>query len=113
VTPEFARLSERTETPLPESRTLGLPLRRFRPPRPAHVSFARGIPTWFSSAQGQGEITDAAGPYRASGNWWDREAWLIEEWDIELSDGALYRLSKHDDSWFVEGCYQTANPLPT
>jgi protein ImuB len=113
VMPEFARLSDRTEAAtLAESRALGLPLRRFRPPRPAQVRFTCGVPIWFSAAPGQGEITDAAGPYRASGNWWDREKWSIEEWDIELSDGALYRLSKHDDSWFVEGCYQTANPLP-
>jgi protein ImuB len=113
VTPKFARLNERPEAATQEeSRMLGLPLRRFRPPRPAQVRFTRGVPTRFSSAQGQGEITDAAGPYRASGNWWDQATWSIEEWDIELNDGALYRLSKHGDSWFVEGCYQTAIPLP-
>ena len=36
----------------------------------------------------------------------------IAEWDIELHSGALYRISKRDGSWFVEGCYQSAEDLP-
>ena len=66
----------------------------------------RYLPVFVFSQEAHGEIVDAAGPYRVSGNWWDHAAWALEEWDVELSNGALYRLSKREDAWFVEGCYQ-------
>jgi protein ImuB len=51
-----------------------------------------------------------AGPWRFSGDWWEREAWSRDEWDLALQNGdtiALYRLV-HDllaGAWFVEGTY--------
>ncbi|HSI15104.1 MAG TPA: DNA polymerase Y family protein [Chthoniobacter sp.] len=107
IAPDFQRLAESQLPDAPVSVTLGLPLRRFRPPMPAQVRFPRGVPTWLSSPVTQGEIIDAAGPYRLSGQWWDQHEWRREEWDIELSDGALYRISRHEDAWFLEGYYET------
>ena len=58
----------------------------------------------------QGAVLWKAGPWRSSGDWWEREAWSRDEWDIALqtADGAgLFRLM-HDllgGSWFVEGSY--------
>jgi protein ImuB len=106
VTPEFQKLSENRPQECPESRILGLPLRRFRPPLPAQIHFRRHIPTWLSSQVAQGEVIDAMGPYRVSGQWWDKGAWSTEEWDIELSDGALYRISKSQGTCSLEGCYE-------
>jgi protein ImuB len=103
--PHFEKLDAPAESAPRESRATGLPLRRFRPPFPAQVHVQRHLPSFVFSEKAHGEIVDAAGPYRASGNWWDRDAWSAEEWDIALGDGALYRLSKQDDGWFVEGCY--------
>ena len=63
------------------------------------------MPVWLSSSLAQGDVIDAAGPYRLSGQWWDQNAWSAEEWDIELGDGSLYRISKTDASSLLEGCY--------
>ncbi len=105
VPPDFEKLGEQAETAPEESRAMGLPLHRYRPPFPAQVHLRRHLPTFVFSEQAHGEVVDAAGPYRVSGNWWDRQSWVAEEWDVQFGDGALYRLSKHQDSWFVEGCY--------
>jgi hypothetical protein len=40
-----------------------------------------------------------------SGNWWDSERWQQEEWDVALAKGGLYRLSRRETIWKVEGCY--------
>jgi protein ImuB len=105
VAPEFQKLAEDRQQDLPESQTLGLPLNRFRPPLSAQIHFHRHIPVWLSSSVAQDEIIDAKGPYRVSGQWWDECAWSTEEWDIELSDGSLYRISKSQDTCLLEGCY--------
>jgi protein ImuB len=105
ASPQFEKLGEHREGEASPSRTLGLPLQRFRPPYPAQVRLQRYMPVFVFSEKVGGEIVDAAGPYRLSGSWWDRGIWAVEEWDIALGNGALYRISKHQDAWFVEGCY--------
>ncbi len=83
----------------------GLPLRRFRPPLPAQVELAHRAPVRLQSAVGGGGIRAHRGPYQASGDWWDHQPWAREEWDVELTGGGLYRLSRQPDGWFVEGVY--------
>jgi protein ImuB len=81
-----------------------LALRALRPPLPARVALTGGVPTFVSAGAIRGEVVDRAGPWRASGDWWD-VAWSREEWDVSLSGGGLYRIF-HDrlrDGWFVEG----------
>ncbi len=107
ISPEFEKLSERLEAAPGRDRALGLPLQRFRPPLAAQVHLRRYMPVFVFSEKACGEILDAAGPYRLSGSWWDRTTWSVEEWDIALGNGALYRISKHQDAWFVEGCYDS------
>jgi len=58
-----------------------------------------------SSSSASGRITDALGPYRASGGWWERERWGVEEWDVEIASHGLYRLRRENHSWVIEGCY--------
>jgi protein ImuB len=87
-------------------------LRRFRPPLRAHVTLENGQPTHLvcKKKDVQGNVLWKAGPWRFSGDWWEREAWSRDEWDIALQDNAviaLYRLV-HDllgGGWFVEGTY--------
>ena len=79
-----------------------LAFRAFRPPLAAKVQAG------FVSAQGvRGKIGRQAGPWRTSGDWWTTGAWARDEWDVELSDGALYRIycDANTGRWFIEGSY--------
>jgi protein ImuB len=88
-------------------------LRMFRPPLRAAVTIKDGELAHITCAKKkevQGSVLWKAGPWRSSGDWWEREAWSRDEWDIALqnSEGViLYRLM-HDllgGEWFVEGTY--------
>jgi protein ImuB len=81
-----------------------LALRAFRPPRPAAVRTSSGVPAFLSAGGIGGCVACSAGPWRASGGWWD-VAWSREEWDIVLAGGGLYRIYRDRlrDCWFVEG----------
>jgi protein ImuB len=82
-----------------------LSLRLFRPPRAARVALAAGQPGFVTAGAIRGRILDLAGPWRSSGDWWTADPWLRDEWDIALSDGALYRLFCDPRGWFVDGSY--------
>jgi len=82
-----------------------LVLRMFRPPRSARVALASGQPSFVAADGIRGKILDLAGPWRTSGDWWTADPWLRDEWDIALSDGALYRLYCCPSGWFLEGSY--------
>lgn len=65
--------------------------------RPARI-FAQGL---------YGNVLDAAGPWRTSGDWWTPDPWDRDDWDISLNNGGLYRiyLKRPARAWFVEGVY--------
>jgi protein ImuB len=79
--------------------------RRFRPARAAQVALASGQPGFVAAEGIRGRVLEYAGPWRTSGDWWTAGAWQRDEWDIALSDGALYRLYCSPAGWFVEGSY--------
>jgi protein ImuB len=88
-------------------------LRIFRPPLWVTVTFENRELVRVVCAKKkevQGSVLWKAGPWRSSGDWWEREAWARDEWDIALQNAdsvALYRLV-HDllgGGWFVEGSY--------
>jgi protein ImuB len=82
-----------------------LTLRACRPPLPAQVVVRDGAPVFVSAgAAVRGTIVDRAGPWRASGDWWDIP-WSREEWDIALDGGGLFRIfnDRLRGAWFVEG----------
>lgn len=82
-----------------------LSLRMFRPPRPARVALASSQPAFVAADRIRGNVLEAAGPWRTSGDWWTTEPWSRDEWDIALSDGGIYRLYCCPRGWFVEGSY--------
>jgi len=79
-----------------------LAFRYFRPALEARVTAERLWTRIF-----QGKILQIAGPWRSSGDWWRPDNWNRDEYDLALSDGALYRLylDRVPKKWFVEGVY--------
>ncbi|MBZ5574969.1 MAG: DNA polymerase Y family protein [Acidobacteriia bacterium] len=109
-TDAFFRATARSEKRPPPSKKGGclgtrLALRVFRPPRTARVSIASGRPSFVAADGVRGRVLELAGPWRTSGDWWTLDPWERDEWDIALSDGALYRIYCAPPGWFVEGSY--------
>lgn len=89
-----------------------LALRMLRPPVRAIVDVRSGVPArvWFGGIRG--EVVAASGPWRTSGDWWQRDAWQHEIWDVEIALPAagaagFYRiyLDCAVEEWFVQGEY--------
>ena len=112
--PTPAKASGNTENEQPSPVTA---LRRFRPPLRVNVTLEDGQPARVLGRKKEvtGNILWKAGPWRSSGDWWDREPWSRDEWDIALQNDAgkngqsiaLFRLV-HDllgGGWFLEGTY--------
>ena len=96
----------------PSGPRVPLSLRRFRPPVAVRVVVERGRPAQVAiDRRGMpgGQIVQAAGPWRSSGEWWTGAArhWDRDEWDVSFSDGATCRLFKERESerWFMEGVF--------
>jgi protein ImuB len=84
---------------------IGPALRRYRPPIPATVELVSGKPARIQSPSVNGKIYKLSGPWHSSGDWWQRDRWDIQEWDIELAQGGLYRLTLSAGSWSITGGY--------
>jgi len=101
---------------------------------PARVAVADGRPVRVTTDRrgfSGGAVTHCAGPWRTSGEWWAGEAggagkagqagavrpvppiqpippvlppWDRDEWDVSLSDGAVYRVFRDRDAdrWFID-----------
>jgi len=54
-----------------------------------------------------GAIRVAAGPWAMEEGWWTGEPASREYWDVELSQGGLYRIyrDRTTDAWFADGIY--------
>ncbi|HWR16684.1 MAG TPA: DNA polymerase Y family protein [Terriglobales bacterium] len=129
-TPSYEQSNAAAETSRPVSS-----LRRFRPPQPISVQLMEQKPIVISppraiagpqslSKAAYGEVVWCAGPWRTSGEWWNKEPWEREEWDVAIksqsADGSsrlassmtasyalLYRVYRDllSGTWFVEGEY--------
>lgn len=112
--PSSSQLPDHSQPSLHVSESEGcldpLILRRFRPPIAVRVAVERGRPIRIAiDRRGMpgGDVERAAGPWRASGAWWDgpASAWDRDEWDAALSDGSVCRLFRDriTDGWFLDG----------
>jgi protein ImuB len=96
-------------------------LRRCRHPVPARVAIENGRPVRVTSDRRGflgGTVVNCAGPWRSSGYWWTHQGqaglaclprqaclpWNRDEWDVALSDGALYRIfqDRATEGWFID-----------
>jgi protein ImuB len=80
-----------------------LALRRTRPARRVEVETIGERPVRVAARL----VVASAGPWRASGEWWDLQAWARDEWDVVLGDGALCRLARDRlaGHWYLDGFY--------
>ena len=65
---------------------------------------------WPAAARGPGptrHVLQCAGPWRLFGEWWGESRFARDYYDVELSDGGVYRLYRNmeDESWFIDGIY--------
>jgi protein ImuB len=119
-----------SQSPVPSPQSLLSALRRCRQPVPARVAVADGRPVRVTTDRRGftgGAVTHCAGPWRTSGNWWEEAgeagraggagqagavrpvppilpSWNRDEWDVSLSDGAVYRVFRDRDAdrWFID-----------
>jgi protein ImuB len=104
-----------TSSPPPAAATCpgppALSIRRLRPAQEIEVLVGRAGPTALRGRDTTARVLVAAGPYRASGEWWkapeDGGSWAREYWDVHASDGAVYRVhqDQRDGRWFLDGYY--------
>jgi protein ImuB len=82
-------------------------LRALRPPRTARVRQRDERPASVE-LDGQGlRVLRCAGPWRLFGEWWGDSRFARDYFDVELSDGGVYRIyhNLQDGSWYVDGLY--------
>lgn len=60
-----------------------------------------------AAAEPAGAVRVASGPWRLEAGWWSTEPAARDYWDLELSDGGLYRIyrDRATASWFADGIY--------
>jgi protein ImuB len=87
----------------PARRGQQLALRRMRPARRVEVETVGERPVRVKARL----VIASAGPWRASGEWWDLQAWARDEWDVVLGDGALCRIARDRlaGHWYLDGFY--------
>ena len=67
-----------------EAPRLTAAFRIFRPPLSAHVELRSGCPARVFFKGMRGYVMSASGPWRTSGDWWRDDAWLQDEWDLDI-----------------------------
>ncbi len=66
-------------------------MRQLRPPERTSVTLHGRLPASFIFRDCRYEVEHAYGPWLAEGDWWNRQTWALEQWDLigRASDGAM------------------------
>ncbi|MBI1813873.1 MAG: DNA polymerase Y family protein [Deltaproteobacteria bacterium] len=94
-----------TTNNLTANNLLPLALRAIRPPRPLEVHCDRGRLAFVRGDGVSGRVVSCAGPWRITGEWWHDGAYRRDYYDVQLSDGGVYRVFHDRQQWFVAGEY--------
>ena len=94
-------------TPSPSDTPCRLVIRAIRPPRPLDVFLERDVPCFVRGPDLGGRVVDLAGPWRIATDWWGDASCVRDYYDVELTDGGIYRCfrDRHSGAWFVDGTY--------
>ena len=76
----------------------------FTPPVEAEVKVERQRLVYLKTADTSGYVKEYSGVWRRNSQWWSK-GWKTEEWDVELENGGVYRLSKAGKKWYLTGEY--------
>ena len=76
----------------------------YRPPQRADVVIENRRIVGLRTREFSGDVVNSSGVWRASSRWWERH-WAVQEWDVEVANLGVYRLSKRGSDWFVTGEY--------
>ena len=82
-----------------------LALTYFHPPLLADIKTADGRLLYVSTDHFAGRVTEYGGAWLQSSQWWTRAFWQRMEWDVEIDNRRIYRLTRTMDGWFVTGGY--------
>ena len=88
-----------------------LALRALRPARAAQVFVEAGRIVYVRAPGLGGRAVVSSGPWRIDAEWWTPRPCRRDYYEVQLSDGGVYRLYRDldarsaDTAWFVDGCY--------
>ena len=92
-------------------------LRAFRPPADLEVFESGGRLAYVRGRGFGGRVVHLAGPWRVCGEWWTSDPYDREYYDVELTDGGLYRIYREGERegaregdggkrrWLADGMY--------
>jgi len=66
-------------------------MRQLRPPERVSITLRDRQPSFFVFRDCRYEVEHAYGPWLAEGDWWNRQTWALEQWDLigRSSDGGM------------------------
>jgi protein ImuB len=76
----------------------------FNPPIPADVLVREKRLVFLRTQYFSGHVTKYSGVWKANSKWWDK-SWKAQEWDVEIENHGVYRLSRVNKDWFLVGEY--------
>lgn len=82
-------------------------MRALRPALPLEVFETRSQLDYVRGAGFGGRVVHVGGPWRLRGEWWTEDPFAREYYDVELSDGGVYRVycDLRTRCWFADGVY--------
>ncbi len=86
------------------SENLTAAFKYFRPPVPADVTVENKRLLFIRTPHFSGKVKQYSGVWKKNSYWW-KTPWKTQEWDVEIENEGIYRLSKNEMEWFLTGEY--------